>query len=170
ELVEIDSSASTGSCTRVTQAVAARLRQAGFGEADIHLLAPPEHPNDGNIVAILHGANPNAGALLLLAHIDVVDARRQDWERDPFTLYEENGYFYGRGASDDKAMAAVWVDLMVNLMRQHYRPNRDIKLALTCGEEGVSTNGVRFILDSHRDWLQAAFALNEGAGGRLDDQ
>ncbi len=169
EIVEIDSSASTGSCTRVADAVAAHLRQAGYPEADIHMLAPPEHPNDGNIVAILHGANPHAGAVLLLAHIDVVDAHRADWEHDPFILREENGFFYGRGSSDDKAMASVWVDLMVNLKRQHYRPNRDIKLALTCGEEGVSTNGARLILASHRDWLDAAFALNEGAGGRLDD-
>ena len=107
-------------------------------------------------------------ALLLLAHIDVVNANRADWERDPFTLVEENGFFYGRGAVDDKAMAAAFVDSMIRLRAENFRPRRSIRMALTCGEETSNrVNGVDYILRNHREWLQADFAINEGAGGIL---
>src|SRR4029077_6833142 len=106
--------------------------------------------------------------VLLLAHIDVVNANRADWTRDPFTLVEENGYFYGRGASDDKAMAAVFVDLMVRLRRENLHPRRSIRLALTCGEETWERfHGVQYLLAHDRDWLQADFAINEGGEGEL---
>lgn len=167
ELVEIDTSQASGSCTRAANAMAAHLRAAGFSESDVQVIVPEGAPEDGNVVAVIHGTTRNRG-MLLLAHIDVVDARREDWERDPYTLIEENGFFYGRGSADDKAMAAVWVDLMVRLKRENIRPRRDIRMALTCGEEtSTRTNGVDYLLQHHREWLQASFALNEGAGGML---
>ena len=107
--------------------------------------------------------------MMLLAHIDVVEAKREDWERDPFTLIEENGYFYARGASDDKAMAAIFADSMVRYKSEGYKPKRTIKLALTCGEETPNAfNGVKYLIENHRDLIDAEFALNEGGGGRLD--
>jgi len=166
ELVEIDTSPSTGSCTRAAQAMAARLRDAGFPESDYRVIIPEGAPEDGNLVAVIRGTSRRS--MLLLAHIDVVDARREDWERDPFTLVEEDGYFYARGATDDKAMAAVFVDMVINMRREGYRPRRTIRVALTCGEETSNrVNGVDYILRNHREWIQADFALNEGAGGLL---
>lgn len=170
ELVEIDTSASTGSCTRAAAAMAARLTAAGYSQRDVQVIVPEGSPDDGNVVAVLRGRNARALALLLLAHIDVVDARREDWARDPYTLIEESGFFYGRGTADDKAMAAVFVDLMVRLRAEGYRPRQDIKMALTCGEEtSDAVNGVRYLIEHHRNWVQAGIAINEGAGGRLDE-
>jgi acetylornithine deacetylase/succinyl-diaminopimelate desuccinylase-like protein len=169
ELVEIDSSPTTGSCTRAAEAMLVHLRAAGYSEADARVVVPDGAPEDGNVVAILRGTSRQR-AMLLLAHIDVVDARREDWERDPFTLVEENGFFYARGASDDKAMAAVWVDLMMRLRREGLRPRRTIKMALTCGEETSNrVNGVDHLLRNHREWISADFAINEGAGGVLSE-
>ena len=107
--------------------------------------------------------------MLLLAHIDVVDAKRADWERDPFTLIEENGFFYGRGAADDKSMAAVFLDLMIRLKQERgFKPKRDLIMALTCGEETSNrVNGVDYLLKNRRELIDAAFAINEGAGGLL---
>ncbi|MDX2233087.1 MAG: M20/M25/M40 family metallo-hydrolase [Hyphomonadaceae bacterium] len=168
EMIEIDSSPATGSCTRVVQAAAKRLTDAGYPQADVRLIVPEGAPEDGNLVAALPGANPRAPAVLLLAHIDVVNANRADWERDPFTLVEENGFFYGRGAIDDKAMAAVFLDLMIRFKGEGFRPRRTLKLALTCGEETSNrVNGVDHLLKNHRDLIEAGFAINEGAGGIL---
>lgn len=169
ELIEIDTTAEHGSCTRAAEAMASRLKAAGYPEADIRVLAPADRPKDGNLIAVLHGSDPKLKPLMLLAHIDVVEARREDWTRDPFKLVEENGYFYARGASDDKAMAASFTDAMIRYRKEGFKPRRDIKLALTCGEETPDTfNGVSWLLTNHRDLMDAAFALNEGAGGRLD--
>jgi acetylornithine deacetylase/succinyl-diaminopimelate desuccinylase-like protein len=169
ELVEIDSSPSTGSCTRAVNAMLAHLRAAGYSERDAQVIIPEGAPEDGNLVAVLRGSSSRA--ILLLAHIDVVDARREDWERDPFTLIEENGYFYARGAADDKAMAAAFLDLMVRLREEGFRPRRTIRLALTCGEETSNrVNGVDYLLQHHRPLIQAEFAINEGAGGMLSSQ
>lgn len=169
ELVEIDTSPSTGSCTRAVNAMLVHLRNAGYSERDAQVIIPDGAPEDGNLVAVLRGTSSRA--VLLLAHIDVVDARREDWERDPFTLVEENGYFYARGAADDKAMAAVFLDLMVRLRQDGFRPRRTLKLALTCGEETSNrVNGVDYLLRNHRQWMQADFAINEGAGGMLTPQ
>jgi acetylornithine deacetylase/succinyl-diaminopimelate desuccinylase-like protein len=169
ELVEIDTSPSTGSCTRAVDAMLVHLRNAGYSEREARTIIPEGAPEDGNLVAVLRGSSSRA--VLLLAHIDVVDARREDWERDPFTLVEEDGFFHARGASDDKAMAAVFLDLMVRLKQENFRPRRTIKLALTCGEETSNrVNGVDYLLRNHRDWLQADFAINEGAGGTLSPQ
>jgi len=170
ELVETNTAPSAGSCTKAAQQVAARLKAAGLPERDIHVLIPPQRDGrDGNLVAHYPGRDPKAPAILLLAHIDVVEAKREDWTRDPFKLVEENGYFYARGASDDKAQASIFADLLIRFHKEGYRPRRTLKLALTCGEEGGSTNGVRWLLDNHRPLIEAGLALNEGAGGRLDE-
>ena len=147
----------------------ARLMAAGYPAADVRVLAMGERPKDGNLAAVLRGLDPSAPPLLLLAHIDVVEARREDWARDPFTLIEEDGYFYARGAHDDKAQAAIWIDTLVRLKAEGFTPRRDIKIALTCGEETSDTwNGVEWLLEDHPDALEAGFALNEGARGQLD--
>ncbi|BCW87969.1 Succinyl-diaminopimelate desuccinylase [Alphaproteobacteria bacterium SO-S41] len=169
ELVEINTTLSVGSCTDAANAMAAHLKTAGFPDSDLHLIVSPDRPKDGNLVAILPGSDAAAKPMLLLAHIDVVEANRADWERDPFTLIEENGYFYGRGTADDKAMAAVFVDSMVRFKTEGFVPKRTIKLALTCGEETPTTfNGVKYLIANNRDLIDASFAINEGAGGRLD--
>ncbi len=109
--------------------------------------------------------------MLLLAHLDVVEAKREDWTRDPFTLYEENGYFYARGVADDKAMASIWVDTLVRFLHDGYKPRRTVKMALTCGEETSGAfNGAEYLSTQQRGLIDAAFALNEGAWGTLDEQ
>jgi hypothetical protein len=114
--------------------------------------------------------DPKAGAILLLAHIDVVEAKREDWVRDPFKLVEEDGYFYARGASDDKAMAAIFTDSLIRYKQEGFKPKRDLKLALTCGEEGGPFNSVPWLLENHPETLKADFALNEGDDSRLDEK
>jgi len=167
ELVETNTTLSAGSCTLAAERMAARLRAAGYPAADLHVFADPEHPKEGGLVAILPGSDPNAKAILLLAHIDVVEAKAADWTRDPFRLIEENGVFYARGASDDKAMAAIYVDTLIRL-RAEARPRRTVKLALTCGEETNNAfNGAEYLAQHERPLIDAAFALNEGGGGRL---
>ena len=169
ELVETNTTLSAGSCTLAAERMAARLTAAGYPAADIRLFSVPDHPREGGLVAVLHGRDPSAKAILLLAHIDVVEAKRADWTRDPFTLIEENGYFYGRGTSDDKAMAASFTDAMIRFRQEGFHPRRDIKLALTCGEETTGAfNGANWLATQHKDWIDADFALNEGAGGLLD--
>jgi acetylornithine deacetylase/succinyl-diaminopimelate desuccinylase-like protein len=169
ELVETNTTLSEGSCTLASERMAARLTAAGYGAEDIRILAPADRPRDGNLIATLRGSDPAVPALLLLAHIDVVEANPADWTRDPFTLVEEDGYFYARGATDDKAQASVWVDTLVRLKQEGFQPVRDIKVALTCGEETADVhNGVEWLLANHPDALAAGFALNEGAGGLLD--
>jgi acetylornithine deacetylase/succinyl-diaminopimelate desuccinylase-like protein len=171
ELVETNTSHSTGSCTLAAEKMAAHLRAAGFPDSDLHSFAVAEHPRDGGLVAILPGTDHGAKAILLLAHLDVVEARREDWTRDPFTLVEEDGYFYGRGTFDDKSMAAVWVDTLIRLRREGYRPKRAIKMALTCGEEaGSAFEGADYLVKHERQVIDAAFALNEFAYGVLDPQ
>ena len=170
ELVEINTTASEGSCTAAAQAMGARLKAAGFADSDVRVVFPDEHPKAGALLATLHGKDPKAGAILLLAHIDVVEAKRADWERDPFKLVEENGYFYARGASDDKAMAAIFTDSLVRYKQEGFKPRRDLKLALTCGEEGGQFNSVPWLLKEHPEALKATFALNEGDDSRLDDK
>jgi acetylornithine deacetylase/succinyl-diaminopimelate desuccinylase-like protein len=171
ELVEINTTLSVGSCTDAANAMKARLIAAGYSEAQAQVIVPPDWPKQGNLVALLPGGDAKLKPLLLLAHIDVVEANRADWKRDPFTLVEEDGFYYGRGSSDDKAMAAVFVDMLVRYRKENLRPKRGIKLALTCGEETPNVfNGVSYLVESHRELIDAAFALNEGGGGRYDDQ
>jgi acetylornithine deacetylase/succinyl-diaminopimelate desuccinylase-like protein len=169
ELVETNTTLSVGSCTKAAEAMKARLVKAGYPESRLHLVASPARPQDGNLVADLPGSDKKLKPVLLLAHIDVVEANRADWVRDPFTLVEEDGFFYARGASDDKAMAAVFTDTMVRLQQEGFKPKRGVKLALTCGEESPNVfNGVQYLIENHRDLVDAAFALNEGGGGRYD--
>jgi acetylornithine deacetylase/succinyl-diaminopimelate desuccinylase-like protein len=170
ELVETNTSHSVGSCTLAAQRMEARLRAAGYTDAELHPFAVAEHPKDGGLVAILPGTERSAKAILLLAHLDVVEARREDWTRDPFKLIEEGGYFYGRGTFDDKSMAAVWVDTMIRL-REGHRPKHTVKMALTCGEEaGAVFNGAEYLSAHERSLIDAQFALNEFAYGVLDAQ
>ncbi len=123
------------------------------------------------MVAVFPGRDPTLKAILLLAHLDVVEAKRDDWARDPFTLVEENGNFYARGAVDDKAMASIWIDTLVRLSEEKKRPRRTLKVALTCGEETSSAfNGAKWLSLNQRELIDAAFAINEGAWGELDAQ
>jgi len=169
QLIEINTTRSVGSCTQAAQAMRSHLLEAGIPEADTRILAPQDRPNDGALIAVLHGRDPAAKPILLLAHIDVVEAKREDWERDPFKLVEDNGWFYARGSSDDKAMAAVFTDSLIRYKKEGFKPRRDIKLALTCGEETSDVfNSVRWLTQTQPKVLDAAFALNEGAGGELD--
>ena len=169
ELVETNTTASSGSCTLAAERMAARLRAAGIADADLHPFAVAEHPKDGGLVVVYPGRDPKRKAILLLAHIDVVEAKREDWERDPVTLVEEKGSLYARGAADDKAEAAIWVDTLLRFRDEHYRPRRTVKVALTCGEEGGGAfNGAHWLTENRRELIDAAFAVNEGAGGELD--
>ncbi|GAC1612152.1 MAG: M20/M25/M40 family metallo-hydrolase [Novosphingobium sp.] len=169
ELIETNTSLSSGSCTLAAERMAARLKAAGFADGQITMFAVPEHPKEGGLVAILPGTDKKAKPIMLLAHLDVVEAKRADWTRDPFTLIEENGYFYGRGTVDDKAQAAIWTDTMVRFAREKYKPKRTVKLALTCGEETSGAfNGAEWLSKNKRDLIDAGFALNEGGGGRTD--
>ncbi len=171
ELVETNTTLSQGDCTLAAARMAGRLRAAGFTDDQLHPYAAPEHPREGGLVAVYPGRDPRLKAVLLLAHIDVVEAKRADWERDPFTLIEENGNFYARGAFDDKAEAAIWVDTLIRLRLEKLRPRRTIKLALTCGEETAGAfNGAEWLVANRRDLIDAAFAINEGAFGELDAQ
>jgi acetylornithine deacetylase/succinyl-diaminopimelate desuccinylase-like protein len=170
ELVETNTSLSAGDCTLAAQRMAAHLKAAGFADSDLTIVTAPGHPKEGGLVAVLPGKDPKAKAILLLAHLDVVEAKREDWTRDPFTLVEENGYLYGRGASDDKAQAAIWIDTLVRYKTEGYKPRHTLKMALTCGEEtNGALNGAEWLSKNKRDLIDAAFAINEGAGGELDD-
>lgn len=171
EMVETNTVVNVGSCTQAAQQVATRLKAAGFADADVTMFAVPEHPKDGGLVAVLKGSDAKAKPMLLLGHLDVVEAKREDWQRDPFKLVEEDGYYYGRGTVDDKAMSAIFADAMVRFKQQTYRPRRTIKLALTCGEETTfAFNGAQWLAQNRPELIAAEFALNEGGGGRLDAQ
>ena len=169
ELIETNTTVNNGSCTQAAAKMAARLKAAGLPDNQIVPFATPEHPQDGGLVAMIPGTAKTLKPMLLIAHIDVVEAKREDWTRDPFKLIEEDGYFYGRGTVDDKAQAAIWTDIFVRFARQGYKPKRTIKLALTCGEETSGAfNGADWLARNRPDLIAAAFALNEGGGGRTN--
>lgn len=169
ELVETDTSVTTGSCTQAAGQIAARLKAAGFADDQITLFSVPEHPKEGGLVAVYPGTSSTLKPILLLAHIDVVAAKRADWVRDPYTLVEENGYYYARGVADDKMMAAAWADTLIRFKQAGYKPARTVKIALTCGEEtDTAFNGAQYLANHKRDLIDAAFALNEGGGGDTD--
>jgi acetylornithine deacetylase/succinyl-diaminopimelate desuccinylase-like protein len=170
ELVETDTSLSTGSCTVAAEKMAARLRAAGYSAEEARLVVPEAFPRQGNLVVRAAGTDRSLEPVLFLAHIDVVEAKRSDWKRDPFKLVEEKGYFFARGAVDDKAMAAAFVDALVRFREEGFRPKRTIKVALTCGEETDSVfNGVQYLLAKEPEALRAAFAINEGGKALLDE-
>ena len=168
ELVEIDTTTASGDTARAADAMARRLRDAGFPEADIQVFSPA--PKKGNLVARLRGT----GALrpmLLLAHIDVVPASREDWSYDPFKLTEQDGYFYGRGTGDDKFMAATFIANLIRFRQENFKPDRDIIVVLETDEEILDRNamGIQWLLQNHRDLIDAEFALNEGGSVGLKE-
>ena len=162
ELVETDTTHSSGSTTRAAERIAARLRAGGIPDVDIAQLGPS--PSKGNLVARLHGSGPEK-PVVLLAHLDVVEAKREDWSVDPFTLLEQDGYFYGRGTLDDKAMASIFTTIVLRLAREHTPLRRDVILALTADEEAGNENGADWLLREHRPLVAGALVLNEGGGG-----
>jgi acetylornithine deacetylase/succinyl-diaminopimelate desuccinylase-like protein len=169
EMVETNTSLS-GSCTALAEKIAGHLKTAGYPASDIHLFSAPDLPKEGGIVAVLPGANPRLKAILLLGHLDVVEARRADWTRDPYQFIEEGGFFYGRGTADMKSQVAAWVDTMMRLKQEKFENQRTIKMALTCGEEtSTAFNGAKWLSLNQRDLIDAEFALNEGGGGDNDD-
>jgi acetylornithine deacetylase/succinyl-diaminopimelate desuccinylase-like protein len=169
EMVETDTSITTGSCTLLADKIEGRLKSAGFTSDQITRFAVADHPKDGGLVVVLPGTSKTLKPMLLLGHLDVVVAKREDWTRDPYKLIEENGYFYGRGTSDMKAMDAAWVDMMIRFKQGGYHPKRTIKLALTCGEETTGAfDGAEWLAKNKPDLIAAEFALNEGGGGRTD--
>jgi acetylornithine deacetylase/succinyl-diaminopimelate desuccinylase-like protein len=168
ELVEINTVTATGDTAKAAEAMAARLRAAGFADGDVQVLQPA--PRKGNLVVRLRGTGARK-PILLLAHIDVVEARREDWSIDPFKLTEKDGYYYGRGTGDDKFMAAAFVTNMIRYKKEGYEPDRDIILALETDEEVLDRDefGIRWLLKHHRGLIDAEFALNEGGGVGLKD-
>ena len=170
ELIEINTADSVGNTTTAATAVAKRFRDAGFPDADIFQGGP--RPDKGNVVIRYHAApGTTKKPLMLLAHLDVVQALKTDWSADidPFKFTERDGYYYGRGTSDDKAMASIFIATLLRFKQEHFIPDRDIILALTADEEGGPANGVRWLIANHRDRIDAAYALNEGGGGSLRD-
>jgi acetylornithine deacetylase/succinyl-diaminopimelate desuccinylase-like protein len=162
QLVEINTTHSVGDTTKAAEAMAARFKAAGFTDADVRVLGPS--PKKGNLVVRYRGTGAKR-PMILMAHLDVVEAKREDWSMDPFVLTEKDGYFYGRGTADDKTMAAVFVANLLRLKSEGYTPSRDIILMLTADEEGGPENGVKWLIANHRPLIDAEFAINEGGGG-----
>jgi acetylornithine deacetylase/succinyl-diaminopimelate desuccinylase-like protein len=163
EFIEIQSGYTTGATTPVAEAAAARLKAAGFPDSDIFVGGA--HPNKANLVVRYRGTGARK-PILLLAHTDVVEAKREDWTTNPFEFVEKDGFFYGRGTGDDKAQAAVWIANLIQYKREGFKPDRDIIVALTADEEGGGPyNGVVWLLKEHRDLIDAELSLNEGGWG-----
>jgi acetylornithine deacetylase/succinyl-diaminopimelate desuccinylase-like protein len=161
ELVEINTVSATGDTGQAADGMAARLRAAGFDNADVQVFKPA--PRKGNLVARLRGTGARK-PILLLAHLDVVPANPEDWSFDPFRFIEKDGYFYGRGTSDDKAMAATLVANLIRFKAENYKPARDIVVALTADEEIGGRWGIQWLVENERQLIDAEFALNEGGG------
>ena len=168
ELIEINTTDSAGSTTAAAEAMAGRLKTAGFPAGDIQVLVPDGAPKRGNLVARLRGSG-EARPLLLLAHLDVVEARAEHWSVPPFQFLERDGYFYGRGTSDDKSMASLWTATLIRLKKEGFRSRRDLIMALTAGEESGKDNGVDWLMSRHRDLIDAELCLNEGGDGKMQD-
>ena len=168
ELIEINTTDSErGNNTVAARMLAGRLLDAGFPAEDVHVLVPDDAPTKGNLVARFRGRDTGLEPILLLAHIDVVEALPEDWSADlnPFEFLERDGYYYGRGVTDDKDEAAIYTANFIRMRQEGFVPDRDIIMALTADEEGGSRNGVVYLLEEHRDLIDAAYALNEGGGG-----
>jgi acetylornithine deacetylase/succinyl-diaminopimelate desuccinylase-like protein len=172
ELIEINTvNSEVGNNTTAARAMERRLLEAGFPREDVHVLIPSDAPTKGNLVARYRGNDTGLDPILLLAHIDVVEALPGDWSSDlnPFEFLEREGFYYGRGVTDDKDEAAIHVANFIRWRQEGFVPNRDIIIALTADEEGGPRNGVRYLLAEHRDLIDAAFAFNEGGGGMEKD-
>jgi acetylornithine deacetylase/succinyl-diaminopimelate desuccinylase-like protein len=171
ELIEINTVDPNGDVTRAAEAMRARLLAAGFAAEDVRVVVPAGNAKKGNLVARYRSPTRTGKPLLLLAHIDVVEARKEDWSDglDPFKFTERDGYYYGRGTMDDKAMAAIFVANLIRFKRENFQPDRDIVVALTTDEETGDFNGVEFLLKEHRALVDAEFGINEGGRGYLKD-
>ncbi|MBQ74990.1 MAG: peptidase M20, partial [Gammaproteobacteria bacterium] len=167
ELIETDTTHSTGDTGIAAQKMADRLLAAGFPADDVKVII--NAPGKGNLVARFRSRAPVRRPVLFLAHLDVVEANPEDWSFDPFTLREDQGYFYGRGTLDDKDEAAIHIANFIWMKGHGYSPDRDIIVALTADEEGGSENGVQYLLAEHRDLVDAAFVINEGGGGSISE-
>jgi acetylornithine deacetylase/succinyl-diaminopimelate desuccinylase-like protein len=167
ELIEINTTDSVGSTTVAAEAMRKRLLQAGLPDGDIVVTGPNDRK--GNMVARLRGTG-KARPILIIAHLDVVEAKRSDWTTDPFQFIEKDGYFYGRGTQDMKDSDAIAVTTLIRFLKEGYKPNRDIILALTADEEGGTFNGVDWLLRNHRDLVDADYVLNPDAGGVTTDK
>jgi acetylornithine deacetylase/succinyl-diaminopimelate desuccinylase-like protein len=167
ELVEINTQNSDGSALRAAQAMAVRMKEAGFPDSDVVVVE--NAPRKGNLVARLRGRNTGKKPILLLSHIDVVEARAADWTLPPYEFIERDGTFYGRGVADDKDESAIHLAVIMRMRAEGYVPDRDIIVALTTDEEGGGANGVGYLIDNHRPLIDAEYAFNEGGGGRLMD-
>src|SRR4249919_3768130 len=157
QLIEIDTTDSVGNVTTASRAMAKRLLDAGFSAEDVQLLGPNERKM--NLVVRFHGTGKRK-PILVFGHLDVVEVQREDWSIDPFKLSEKDGYFYGRGTADMKNDDAMMVATLIRLKREGFRPSRDIILALTADEEGGASNGVDWLVNQHRDLIDAEFAIN----------
>jgi acetylornithine deacetylase/succinyl-diaminopimelate desuccinylase-like protein len=161
QLVEINTTDSVGSTTVAADAMAKRLLDAGFPAEDVHVLGPDARK--GNLVARIHGSGAQK-PILFICHLDVVEARREDWSMDPFQFIEKDGYFYGRGTGDIKDGDAFLVTTFIRLRQENYQPDRDLILALTADEEGGTSNGVDWLIKNHRDMIAAEYVINPDAG------
>lgn len=161
ELIEINTTDSVGSVTKASEAMAQRLLAAGFSEKDVIVAGPNERKK--NLVVRYRGTGKKK-PILFIGHLDVVEARRDDWTTDPFQLVEKDGFFYGRGTEDMKEGDAILVESFLRLKRAGYVPDRDLILALTADEEGGDFNGVDWLIKEHRDWIDAEFCINLDGG------
>jgi len=161
QLIEINTTDSVGNVTSAAEAMAKRLREAGFEEKDIQIAGPRE--NKKNLVVRYHGSGARK-PVLFIGHLDVVEARREDWTVDPFIFLEKDGYFYGSGTEDMKSGDALLITSFIRLKKEGYVPDRDLILALTADEEGGSANGVDWLLTTHRNWIDAEYCINLDGG------
>jgi acetylornithine deacetylase/succinyl-diaminopimelate desuccinylase-like protein len=166
ELIEINTTDSVGNVTTASEAMAKRLRAAGFADSDIAILGPNDRKK--NMVIRFRGTGQHK-PVLLIGHLDVVEAHRDDWTTDPFKFVEKDGYFYGRGTQDMKDGDAIMVTTLIRLKKAGFRPNRDIILALTADEEGGSSNGVEWLFQHHRDLVDAEFVINHDGSSIVSD-
>jgi len=162
QLIEINTTDSVGNVTSAAEAMAKRLREAGFPENDIHVAGPNERKK--NLVARIRGTGKLIKPILFIAHLDVVEARREDWTTDPFQFLEKDGYFYGRGTQDIKDGDAILTANFMRLKKEGFVPDRDLILALTADEEGGTSNGIDWLVKHHRDWIDAEYCVNLDGG------
>jgi acetylornithine deacetylase/succinyl-diaminopimelate desuccinylase-like protein len=166
QLIEINTTDSVGNVTTAAEAMAGRLRDAGFTGSDVIVAGPTDRKK--NLVARIHGTGKRK-PILFLGHLDVVEARREDWTTDPFQFVEKDGYFYGRGTDDMKEGDALLVTNFIRMKKENFAPDRDLILALTADEEGGNYNGVDWLVKEHRDWIDAEYCINLD-GGEFEKQ
>jgi acetylornithine deacetylase/succinyl-diaminopimelate desuccinylase-like protein len=166
ELIEINTTDSVGNVTQASEAMARRLIDAGIPAQDVHVLGPRDTKK--NLVVRLHGTGKR-GPILFIGHLDVVEAPRVDWATDPFQLVEKDGYFYGRGTQDMKSGDAIIITTLIHLWKEHFKPDRDIIVALTAGEETEKDNGVKWLTENHLDLVRADFVINLDGNGVMMD-